>query len=681
MILGTAAYMSPEQAKGKETDRSCDIWAFGCVLFEMLTGRQAFEGETVGEILGSVFKSDPDWTTLPQLTPPAIISLLKRCLQKDPSRRMRDIADARFQIEEAANDPASRPVVAAPTKNHERFLWIAVVLLLAAGLTWSFLRNRSAPDGPAELRLEVSTPPGSAVSGFAISPDGRKLVFVGSVDGKSQLWLRALDSEAAQPLKGTEGATFPFWSPDTASIGFFADGQLKRIDISGGLVRNLADVPSTRGAAWGPDGTILFSHSSIEPLYRIPAGGGKATLATELQPPQRGHRYPQFLPDGRHFVFFAFGPTESQGVYLGSLDSTDTRRLFDSDSAAVFTPPGYLMFSRQGAVLAQRIDLKTFQTSGDPVPVAHQAATDVGLVGDIALSASMAGPVAYRANAGERQLRWVNRSGQTLSLLGGPDPAQSGDIVLSPDGRMAALSRLVNGNLDIWLMETARDVRQRLTSDPAREYDPIWSPDGSRIVFGSTRKGAVDLYEKQLGGAETVLYASPESKNTYDWSPDGRWILFAVQNPKTARDLWVLPTTGERKPVVIAESPYEESNARFSPDGRWVAYQSNESGRFEIYIQPFPGPGAKSQISTGGGAFPQWRHDGKELFYLGLDNRVMAQSVSLSGSRVEPGQAGALFSITPSGFYAASPDGQRFLINDITTPPAPITILLNWMPH
>jgi Tol biopolymer transport system component len=293
----------------------------------------------------------------------------------------------------------------------------------------------------------------------------------------------------------------------------------------------------------------------------------------------------------------------------------------------------------------------------------------------------MAGPVAYRANAGERQLRWVNRSGQTISLLGGPDPAQPNEAILSPDGRMAALSRMLGGNLDIWLLETARDVRQRLTSDPAYEYDPVWSPDGSRIVFGSTRKGAIDLYEKPLGGTETLLYESAESKNPLDWSPDGRWLLFAVQNPKTARDLWVLPMTGEGKPTAIAQSPYEETNARFSPDGRWVAYQSNESGRFEIYIQPFPGPAAKSQVSTAGGTFPQWRHDGKELFYLGLDNRVISQSVSLNGSRIEPGQALPLFSITPGAFFTTSADGQRFLINEITKPPAPITILLNWMPR
>jgi serine/threonine protein kinase len=682
LIMGTAAYMSPEQAKGKETDRACDIWAFGCVLYEMLSGRAAFEGETIGEILGSVFKSEPDWAALPPSTPPSIVVLLKRCLQKDPSRRLRDIADARFQIEEAAAEPVSRPVLPAARKSGERLLWIAAVLALAVGLAFSIAFNRGAPAGLPEMRLEISTAPGSDISGFSLSPDGRQLAYRAAVDGKPQLWLRSLESETAQPLMGTENGSMPFWSPDSRSIGFFADGQLKRIDIAGALVRSLADAPVARGGAWASDGTILFAHSSVEPLYRIPAGGGKSQPATELKAPHRGHRYPQFLPDGRHFVFFAFGPTESQGVYVGSLDSMETQRLMDSDSTAFFTPPDYLLFARQGAVLAQRVDLKAFKTIGDPLPVARQATTQTGFVADLALSTSGVGPIAYRPDAGERQLRWVGRSGQQLEFLGGPDAAQPAAPRISPDGRTVILERLVSGRFNLWLMETTRDVRQRFTTSPAYEYDPLWSPDGNRIVYGSTRKGAVDLYEKPLsGGAETVLLESPESKNAYDWSPDGRWIVYAVQNPTTGRDLWALPMEGEKKPVAIAQTPYEEEEARFSPDGRWVAFESNESGRYEIYIQAFPGAGRKSQISSGGGRFPQWRKDGKELFYLRPDNRLVAQSVNLSGSVVEPGSATPLFSLSPGGTYTAAPDGQRFLLNEITKPAAPITILLNWRPR
>jgi len=686
VIMGTAAYMSPEQAKGKETDRTCDVWAFGCVLYEMLTGRAAFEGETLGEILGGVFKSEPDWAALPPTTPPAIISLLKRCLQKDRSRRMRDIADAGFQIEEAMSEPA-RQTVAPPApqrrKSRERLLWITVTLAIASGLVLRMLYNRVAPVDTTEMRLEISTPPGADLSGFAISPDGRQLICQATVDGKNLLCLLRLGADAAQPLAGTENGSFPFWSPDNRSIGFFAGGQLKRIDIDGGLVQTLAEAPlNTRGGAWSPDGTIVFTHSSIEPLYRIPARGGKAEEATELQSPHRGHRYPRFFPDGRHFMFFAFGPTESQGIYVASLDSKQSKRLLDSDSAAVFAPPEYVVFSRQGAVLAQRVDLETFQPIGDPLPVARQAAGYWGTIADVALSGSFAGPLAYRSDAGEVQLRLVDRSAQPMGTLGGPDSGQPSDLRISPDGRTLALGRMVNGNRDVWLVETTRDTRQRFTSDPAREFDPVWSPDGTRLVFGSTRKGVLDLYEKSVnGGTEMLLYETSESKNGMDWSRDGQWLLFATQSPKTARDLWALPMNGEKKPVAVAQTVYEEADARFSPDGRWIAYTSNESGRFEIYVQPFPGPGKRTQISTGGGRMPQWRRDGKELFYLSADSRLMAQSVVLNGPKAEPGTAMALLSLPAGTNYAASPDGQRFLINEITKTPSPITILLNWKPR
>jgi len=300
---------------------------------------------------------------------------------------------------------------------------------------------------------------------------------------------------------------------------------------------------------------------------------------------------------------------------------------------------------------------------------------------DIALSGSFAGPLAYRPDAGEVQQRWVDRSGQPIGTLGAPDSGQPAEPRISPDGRLVALGRMLSGNRDVWLVETTRDARQRFTSDPAREFDPVWSPDGTRLVFGSTRKGVLNLYEKSVnGGTETVLYETAESKNGMDWSSDGQWLLFAIQSPTTARDIWVLPMNGEKQPVAIAQSAYEESEARFSPDGRWIAYTSNESGRFEVYVQPFPGPGSRTQISTGGGRWPQWRRDGKELFYSS-SNRLMAQSVVVNGSRAEPGTAMTLFSMPGSSLYAASPDGQRFLINEITKPPSPITILLNWKPR
>ncbi len=689
MILGTAAYMSPEQAKGRAADARSDIWAFGCVLYEMLAHRPPFAGDTVVEILGAIVTSEPNWSALPATTPPAVVSLLKRCLQRDRNKRMRDIADARFQIEEIPSGPAGLVASAVPPgKGQERLVWIAVTLALAGALALSIVSPRGTPADLPEMRLEIA-PPGADLSGFAMSPHGRALVFQATVDGKTQLWLRPMDSETATPLAGTENVavengSVPFWSPDSRSVGFFAGGQLKRIDIAGGLVQALAEAPmNTRGGTWNAEGTIVFTRSATEPLYRVPASGGKAVAATEVKAPHLGHRYPRFLPDGRHFLYFAYGPPESQGVYVGSLDSKETTRLVDAESAPIFAPPDYVLFARQGAVLAQRVNLDTLQTLGDPVPVARQVATPSGTVASVALSAAAAGTLAYRANPGERQLRWVDRSGRSIGVLGAPDSAQPTGLRLAPDGRMVALTRMVNGNNDVWLIETARGVRQRFTSDAAREFQPIWSPDGSRLVFGSTRKGVVNLYERPLSGAgpETLLLESSESKNASDWSSDGRWVVFDSQSPTTARDVWALPMDRDKKPIALAQAAADEADARFSPDGRWVAYDSNESGRREIYVQPFPGPGSRSQISTGGGALVQWHRDGKGLFYVDLGNRLMTVPVATNSPRVEPGTPSVLFSVTQGAFYEASRDGQRFLLNEITKAPSPITIILNWKPR
>jgi len=685
MILGTAAYMSPEQAKGRAADTRSDIWAFGCVLYEMLAGKPAFAGDTVVEILGAIVMSQPDWNALPPATPSAVRSVLRRCLQTDRGRRMRDIADARFLIEEPPSEPAHTVDSRTPHRSsRERLLWMAVALALAVALTISIFSMRNTAVDLPEMRLEIATPPGQDLSSLALSPDGRALVFQATVKGTIQLWLRTLDSEAARPLPGTEGGNNPFWSPDSRSVGFFALGQLKRIDVASGLVQAVADAPfNTRGGTWNAEGTIVFTRSATEPLYRVSASGGRPVAVTEIKAPDIGHRFPHFLPDGRHFLYFAFGPQGSQGIYVGSLDSKETKRLVDAESAPVFAAPEYLLFARQGAVLAQRLDLKTLQTIGEPMPLATQVATPWRTTGSVALSASAAGPVAYRADTGEQQLRWVDRSGRPVGALGGPDPSQPSLGRLSRDGRTVVLTRMVNGNLDVWFAETARDVRQRFTSEPTREFDPILSPDGSRLVFGSTRKGVIDLYERPIsGGAETLLWESPESKNGNDWSADGRWLTFSTQNPKTARDLWALPMEGERKPVVVAQTPADEAESRFSPDGRWIAYESNESGRKEIYVQPFPGQGSRTPISTDGGAFAWWHRDGKGLFYVDRSGRLMTVAVPINGARVEPGAPVALFTMPQPGEpYQASEDGERFLINENTKSPSPITILLNWKPR
>jgi eukaryotic-like serine/threonine-protein kinase len=610
VILGTAAYMAPEQARGRAVDKRADIWAFGCVFYEMLTGRRAFPGEDVSDTLARVLMKDPDWSALPAGTPPAIRRLLRRCLEKERRKRLESIADARLEIEEALAGPSDQPAIAAAparARRRERLVWssallLAVVAALALGGV-SYMRSRSTQPVAPEMRLEISTP-GGRLAYFALSPDGHALVYPATTDGRTQLWLRWLESEAAQPLKGTDGAAYPFWSPDSRSVGFSGSGQLKRTDIASGLVQTLASAPVSVGGTWNANGIILFAPASGGPLYRVRAGGGQATEATRIERPgQAGHRFPHFLPDGSHFLFFAMGTPEKRGVYLGSLDSTDVRRLFDADSAAVFAPPDYVLFARNGAPVAQRLDLRTMEPVGDPLPLAGQVVPDLGGYFSVALSAAASGPVAYRPSAGERQLVWLDRSGRQIGTVGNPDAAQPTSIRLSPDGHTVALYRVVSGNRDVWLIETMRSVLRRFTSDAATDSEPIWSPDGSRIVFTSLRMGLPDLYERSVSGveAETLLFASPEFKNLHDWSPDGRFILYTSQTPTAGRDLWALPLSGDKKPLAVTQTAFNEDSGRFSPDGRWVAYASNESGRYEIYVQPFPGPGGKLQVSTRGG--------------------------------------------------------------------------------
>jgi eukaryotic-like serine/threonine-protein kinase len=685
-ILGTAAYMSPEQAKGRAADARSDIWAFGVVLYEMLTGKQAFEGETIVEILGSVMKVEPNWTALPETTLPLIRSLLRRCLQKDRKKRLRDIADARFQIEEALNEPLS-PAIVLPTarKSKERIAWIAaglfgLISLIAAGT----LYFRAAPAELHETRLDIATPPTSQPTIFAISPDGRKVIFQATTEGKTQLWLRRFESETAQPLQGTDNAQAPFWSPDSQSIAFTADGKLKRIDVAGGPVRSLADSLMNSGT-WNSDGVILFKKANGTGLARISTSGAEIVEATRIAPPQQAdHRLPYFLPDGRHFLYFVIGTPEGRGIYIGSLDSNETKRVLDSELAGTFAPPDFLLFVREDTLWAQHLNLKTFELTGDPFSVAEHVEQRSSTNGRVAVSASATGAIAYRGTVTQaQQMVWIDRSGKQIGVVGAPDADAVGMNRISPDGRTAVLVRTINGNQDVWLMNLSRALLRRFTSDAGTDGAGVWSPDGSRIAYNGWRKGLGDIYVKPTaGGNAAPILETSENKNLSDWSPDGRFILYSNQSRTTDRDLWALPLDGDRKPFVLAQTPAAEGNGRFSPDGRWVAYQSNESGRNEIYVQPFPGSGAKTQISTGGGEVPNWRGDGRELFYRAPDNRLMAVSVTLNPDRktVETGTPVALFPTRVGSTYEAAPDGQRFLLLTPTeeASTAPITVILNW---
>ena len=698
VILGTAAYMAPEQAKGRTADARSDIWAFGVVLYEMLTGRAAFGGETTLEVLGGVMKADPDWGALAATTPPGIRSLIRRCLQKDSNRRLRDIADARFQIEDALSEPSAPAALTAPArKNRERFAWVAALamgMVAASLMTRVFLRP-SAVEAP-EARFQIVTPPAAtaALPQLAISPDGRQVVFSATTQGNTQLWLRRFESEAAEPIAGTEGGRFPFWSPDSRSIGFFADQKLNGSAFPAEALKSWLMEAATIPPLTVAPGALTAPSCLVWPIRRRSLACRRAATKWSKppgsSPPQQiGHRFPHFLPDGRHFLFFATGAPGVQGVYIGTLDTTDARRLLEADTAAVFTPPDFVLFVRQETLFAQRLDLDRLEPVGEPFQVAERLAVNPNNFASVALSASVAGPLAFRTAVAEpRQLVWLDSAGKQIAAVADLDTAETNTMRLSPDGRTLALTRRVGGNTDVWLIDIKQGVPRRFTFEAVNDQNPVWSPDGSRIVFQSSRKGGgfYDLYEKPVasGGAENVLLESSENKNVTDWSPDGRFILYSSLRPKTARDLWALPLGGDRKPFAVVQSAFEENNGRFSPDGRWIAYQSNETGPTEVYVRAFPGPGRNWQISTGGGTNPQWRADGREIFYRTPDDRIMAVQVAFpaNGASVDSGRPVALFSLRPGSAYIAAPDGQRFLINTPLGEPVtpPITVVLNWQP-
>ena len=696
VILGTAAYMSPEQAKGRAADKRGDVWAFGCVVFEMLTGKRAFEGEDVSDTLATVLKGEPAWHRLPAETPESVQRLLRRCLQKDRKDRLRDIGDARLEIDAAQSSPTAGGAIVPRSQRIERLVLVAAVaiatLIAGVSLLWPSRRLSPAP----EMRVDINTPPTRDPVSLAISPDGRSVVFVAISEGRSRLWLRSLDAGAARTLAGTEDSRYPFWSPDSRSVGFFSgvDDKLKRIDVDGGTVQTLSDAPVGRGGAWNRDGVILFAMIPDGEILRVSANGGGAVAATRLERPQQtGHRFPQFLPDGRHFLYYVAGAPEARGVYVGQLDGSLARRLLDADAPAVYASTGHLLFVRQGTLWGQDFDPVRLEPTGNPLRVAGQIEVDA-FTGLAALSSSAAGPIVYRigSSAGQSQFAWFDRSGREVGKVGGADVGRV-NPALSPDGRLVALSQSVNGNTDIWLLDVGRGVFTRFTSDPVPEVYPIWSPDGQRIVYSAPSPGkpGFDLYEKPVSGAASgkLLRSAAQVGIAMDWSPDGRFVLYRNLDPKTGWDIWAVPVDGTGTPFLVIQTSFDERDGQFSPDGKWIAYQSNESGRFEIYAQPFPGPGGKSQISTAGGSQVRWSRGTKEIFYITPEGHLMAVPIRFpSNSQIVEADAPTLLFPTDMGAvaggsshqYDVAPDGQRFLKNTLIEAPSssPITMILNW---
>jgi eukaryotic-like serine/threonine-protein kinase len=688
VLLGTAPYMSPEQARGKVVDKRTDIWAFGCVLYEMLTGRRAFNGETSSDVIAAILEREADFSLLPAATPPHIVRLLKRALDKDPRTRLRDIGDASVELDVRSMTADAPPAGHSTSPFRERLAWVALVLAasVAAVFVGSSIRTTAAP---VEVTFDASFPPGVTpdFTQLSISPDGRYLAAAPTFEGRAPIWLRPIGSTTGRMLPGTEGATFPFWSPDGKSIGFFAERKLKRIDLDGEAVSIVTDVQIPRGGMWQPDGTILLAPNVSGPLFRVPASGGTAVAATHLEPGQNDHRAPYLLPDGRHFLYYSRGTPQVRGVYVARLDGSESRRLADADAAAVYAPSGHLLFVRQGDLLAQPFDADRLTLGGAAVRIAGPVAVNPG-ISLASLAASPSGAIAYAANGvRSSQFVWFDRTGSRIEALGQPEQTAITMPSLSPDDGRIAFSRVVGGNWDIWLMDV-RGVMSRLTSDPALDFNPIWSPDGQQLFFQSARgQPAPDLYVRSVaeGTPEERLLTSrsDSARSPSDVSSDGGVLLFTA-NTGTISEIWSVLLAGDRTPHPFVKSNFNAADGRFSPDSHWVAYQSDESGRNEIYLQPFPGPGGRIQVSSGGGIQARWARRSGELFYIGADRRLTAVPV-----RIPPHGPAALGAPRPLfqlstivvaqfGQYAVAGDGQRFLVNNQSADPPTITMILNW---
>jgi eukaryotic-like serine/threonine-protein kinase len=687
MILGTAGYMSPEQAKGKPADQRADIWAFGVVFCEMLTGKQVFTGETVGEVLASVIKDPPNLAEVPAAARP----LIERCLNKDPRRRLQSIGEARILLEDGLPAPAA--LGAAPTHSRRGAIpWLVAALAIATAAVLAFVHLREASPALQALEYTVLPPENSLIHSFAVSPDGRSLAISAVTGGKRVLWIRALDSFQARALPGTDDGAFPFWSPDGRFIGFSVQRHLKKVAVNGGPPQVVSDPIGQLNpypGAWSRDGTILFAT-----LLRVPASGGTASRVPGLGRPM----YPVFLPDGNRFLYQQGGPAEGRGVFMGNLNSKESRRVLADISNAAYARPqagnpnAHILFVRDGTIMAQPVDSASLQPAGDPSPVAEQV-TPSPNVGHWQFSLSETGVLAYETGrgSGEGQLTWFDRGGRQLSRVG--EPGRIFAFALSPEDKRVVISRSDAQwrTSDLWIHDVDRRMDTRLTSHASLNRTPVWSPNGDWIIFSSSRSGQNSLYRKLTRGTTPEELVLPQVNRAglypQDWSRDGKLLLFrTVQG-----DVFAAPLSGAAEAISVLHSEFLHNQPQLSSDGRWLAYVSDESGRNEVYVQPFSldghTPPNKWPISSTGGTDPRWRRDGKELFYLAADGKLMSVAVK-AGAGFATDSPQPLFEVPPSvsrlgtgAFrYAVTSDGKRFLVLIAAreTVQQSLTVLTNW---
>lgn len=697
-ILGTLQYMAPEQIEGREVDARTDIFAFGVVVYEMATGKKAFEGKSQASLIAKILETDPpSISSLQPMSPPALDRLVKKCLSKEPEKRWQaasDVSDELKWIAEQLHSP--QPAIAAPgpapqTTRNKFFRAAAVVVLVAAAAVAAVFYLRRAPGEQRSFRFAVAPPEKhtlpvltGAPSFLSISPDGTKLAFV-AIDssGHAMLWLRDLDSQTAQPIQGTDDAYAPFWSPDSRFIAFSDNSSLKKVAVSGGPVQVIAATQALGGGTWNRDGVIVFAPATLGgAMLQVPAAGGSPASVTELDSQgQTAHTWPSFLPDGKHFLYLARTTDPNSGViYVGSLDSKENKQLLKLTSSALYAAPGYLLFARAGTLLAQPFDADRLELKGDPVPIA-QGVQFSALNGKAGVTVSDNGVLAYRVapSAGQLRLVFVDRKGAEQPLTAPPHAYRNPR--LSPDGQRIAVT-IDEGGSQEWLLDISRGTLSRLTFEGSYNGGTAWTPDGKRITFGSNRNGPRNLFWQPADSSGTAerLMTADQIQVASSWSSDGQALLFEQTGPGTGYDVWTYRTS-DHKTQPLLQSRFNEIDPRFSPNGHWMAYASDESGRYEVYVQPYPGPGGKWQISTDGGTEPVWARDG-ELFYRNGEKLMVVQttaSPTFSAGTPKMLFEGryAIYQSLPD--YDVTPDAQRFLfLNTGDEAPAEISVVVNW---
>ncbi len=700
-IVGTFQYMAPEQLEGKEADARTDIFAFGELLHEMVTGKPAFSAKSRASLIAAILTVDPPpISQLQPLTPPALERVVKKCLAKDPDERWQSASDLATELKWLAEGGSQSGVALPPMIRQTRSDWmpwmVAAVALVAAVLLAVLHFTANTPTARVVRSLipvEEGTYPvmtGDFAGPPVVSPDGSAIAYVAAREqGAVFLWVRPLNSLHAHALPGTEGATFPFWSPDSRSLGFFAGGKLKTVSLEGGTPVEICAAPIGRGGSWSANGTIVFSPDFQSALEQVPASGGTPKPVTVMDKAKHdSHRWPYFLPDGKHFLYLAVvhanAHDRNDGIYLGSLDGNESRLVMNGYTNVAYAA-GRLLFMRDSALMAQPFDIKT-GLHGEAERLAEDVLVDE-TIWRAQFDASSSGILSY-ASGGLTpwQAVWYDRSGKQLGTAG-DKVFNLLSVRISPDGKRIA-TEAGESESQIWIYDRDRNVNTRLTFGPSQDSSPVWSPDGRWIAYIGVHDHN-NLYRKLSNGTgeeELLLEGDATSRNPFDWSPDGKFLLFGVGDFTAKGRAWVLPLAGDRKPVPLTPDTFVTNSARFSPDGRWLAYSSNESGRFEVYVMPFGGGTGKWQVSSQGGLQPVWRRDGKELFYWTADNALMAVPITLNRDGVQLGSAQQLFRFSnPVGIvgivspYDATADGQRFLL--ITTPqqtPRPITLVSNW---